>query len=88
MFRRNDASLDATNWTNRKLISEIDRISNFTNFSVGWNDIPATYQRGWHEQVNKDQMTVEEFVKQQTQCYRDTWLNPLLAILRVRLIKE
>lgn len=84
MGYRNDSSSDHTKWSNRKLISEIKRLANFENFSVGWNEIPACYKEGWHEQANPDQMKIEEFIRQQTRLYRDTWLNPLIEELQRR----
>lgn len=87
MGYRNDASSDCTKWSNRKLIAEIDRLANFKDFSVGWNTIPASYRVGWHDQVNDGQPKVEDFVRDQTRIYRDTWLNPLIAELKRRLVK-
>lgn len=87
MSYRNDASSDHTKWSNRKLICEIKRIANFTNFSVGWNDIPAEYKVGWHEQVNPNSPKIEDFIREQTRCYRDSWLNPLIEELERRLTR-
>jgi hypothetical protein len=82
-----DASSDHTKWSTRKLIAEIKRLANFETFSVGWNDIPAEYKVGWHEQVNPDAPRIEDFIRAQTRIYRDTWLNPLIEELERRFTK-
>lgn len=87
MARYNNQSCDHTRWSKQKLIREIRKYANMESFSVGWNDIPAAYKVGWHDQVNPDAPRIEEFCRNQTRLYRETWLNPLIDELERRFCK-
>lgn len=87
MARYNNASCDHTKWTNAKLISEAKKYANLESFSVGYNEVAGCYKTGWHDQVNKDQMPIEDFVREQTRLYRVTWLQPLLDEIERRFLK-
>lgn len=85
MSRHNDNSSDVQRWSTPKLLRELHKSANLKTFSVGFNSIAAVYKEGWHNQANADQMPVEEFCREQTRLYRDTWMNPLIAVLAHRL---
>lgn len=87
MARYNDASSDCARWTNAKLMSEARRLANFESFSVGFNEIEATYRVGWHDQVNPAAPRIEDFVRNQTRLYRETWLKPILDEIERRFVK-
>ena len=87
MARYDDLSPYPEKWTNAKLMREARSHAHLETFSVGYNTIPAIYREGWHDQANKGQMPVEEFCREQTRIYRETWLNPILDEIECRFVK-
>jgi len=87
MARYNDMSCHPQRWTNAKLMREARKCANLERFSCVHNDIEANYRVGWHNQVNKDQMPVEDFVREQTRPYRQSWLDPILDEIERRFVK-
>jgi hypothetical protein len=87
MAYRNDSSSDHSHWSNRKLIDEIRRISNLASFGVGFlsGDKTYTFRPGWANQTGSD--SIDDFVRDQTRIYRDSWLNPLIDELERRTVK-
>lgn len=88
MARYNDSSPHPDKWTNAKLMAETRKYANLESFSVGYNEIEATYRAGWHDQVNPSSPRIEEFVRDQTRIYRQSWLVPILDELQRRFLKE
>ncbi len=87
MARYNDLSCHCDKWTNAKLMREARGYANMESFSVGYNDIPANYREGWHDQVNPDATRIDDFCREQSRIYRDTWLKPLLDEIERRFVK-
>jgi hypothetical protein len=87
MAHYNDMSSDHTKWSKAKLLREIRKYANMESFSVGYNEIEVAYNVGWHEQVNKNMPSVEDFCREQTRIYRESWLNPLIDELERRFCK-
>lgn len=87
MARYRDSSSSCHCWTNAKLMREAKRLANLESFSVGWNDIPAEFKIGWHEQVNPNSPRVDDFILAQTKLYRETWLAPILNEIERRFVK-
>jgi len=86
-MRYNDMSPHPDRWTNAKLIREARAYANLEQFSVGYNEIPANYPEGWHDQVSPDEPRIDEFVRRQTRIFRESWLNPILDEIERRFVK-
>jgi hypothetical protein len=83
-MRYNDQSTDVTRWTTTKLFRRLRETANLTTFGVDQNEIAATYKVGWHDQVNKDQPRIDDFIREQTRVYRQSWLDPIIDELERR----
>lgn len=78
MARCNDSSPDCQRWTNRKLLAEIRRYANLETFGSFFRNAPADFST---------QSESGDFIRRETQVYRETWLLPLLDEIERRMLK-
>lgn len=79
MARYRDASPHPRDWTNRKLIAELRTMANMENMGAY---LPVGYTgRGFPHNDG-------DAIREATQLYRDSWINPIIAIIESRLVKE
>jgi len=79
MTRYNDASSDYRRWTNKKLIARLKQTANLETFcdSIFDGNLPNVFGE---EGSNA--------IRERTKLYRDSWMQPIIAKIERRLIKE
>lgn len=75
MARRNDNSPYVSQWSTAKLMRELNRTANLSDF---------VWQVGWKEQPPK----IAEDIREATRLYRKSWMQPIINELAKRLKVE
>lgn len=77
MARYDDTHSDYAHWSKAKLLREIYRTANLTDFGASMIARDPV--------VIDDSDKATDFIKSETRSYRDTWLNPLIVEMSRRL---